>query len=442
MAALATAGVTGLTTALPTATAGEMPPVARATGPGPCVPGKCPKPYPEPHNGTVSGRDNAVNVFVGGDYAVREAAAGAEGRAVVLGDVDVAKAPGAAQTYTVGAVPVGSRVPPDNGTPFLRVGGAVKIAAGQRLLTQDGTVNGTVSYGGALAGPGTVGPKAVRDPSAVAAYRALRDDVMAASTCYGYDHGVLRRTTGTAVNQGAATVFTGDGTSKLQVFNAPFDLTAAGGGPQEIGFQRVPATATVLVNVTNPSGEDRAVNVSASKLAGVRRERLLWNFPDAKNVRLTGSGTLEGTVLVGRRTSTVRVSVAAVNGRFFTAGSLAHESGPAAPAPGATGPVLHAYPFEGALPDCGTGPTPEADGPVRELGPDSFPFPPELLGPPVQQAVYPGLRGGAPARPPRHGQDPERHSPPMSPALAIGTLLVAAGTTLALAVLYRTRPRA
>ncbi|GAA2713684.1 MULTISPECIES: choice-of-anchor A family protein [Streptomyces] len=400
------------------------------TGPGPCVPGSCPRSYPEPHHGPLSGRDNGVNVFVGGDYAVRAAAAGAEGRVVVLGDVDVAKAAGAPPDYNVGVLATGSRVVPDDGSPFLRAGGDVKVAAGQRLVAQEGPVAGTVAYAGRVH-TGTVAPKTVRDAGAVAAYGAVRDRLTAASTCYAYDRGRPRRTTGSAVNRGGTTVLTGDGSSAPQVFDVPFDIAAPGGGPQEVSFRNVPPGVTVLVNLTNPSGRTRTLSTAGS-VTGVRREKLLWNFPDAQEVRLDGSGRLDGSVLIGRRTSTVRVSVPAVNGRLFTAGSLVHES-----RAGTSGQTLYAYPFEGTLPECAAAPTagPEDSGEPLPLPVPSGPRPPDPAG-----LAGPQQHPAAPAaEAPRARRTPARSGPPMSPALALGTALVATGAVLALAVLYRTR---
>ncbi|MFI9200105.1 choice-of-anchor A family protein [Streptomyces sp. NPDC053048] len=408
-----------------------------APGPGPCVPGRCPAAYPDPNSGAVVGRDNGVNVFVGGDYAVRDAAAGAEGRVVVDGSFDLAKGSGPPLSYNVGAVRNGSRVPPDNGSPFLRVGGDLKLAAGQRLLAEDGPVNGTVAFAGRQAGTGTVSPRVVHDAGAVSAYRGLREELTAASTCYAYDKGVPRKPTGTAVNQGKVTVFTGNGTSALQVFNAPFDLVAPDGSPQNLSFQKIPPKATVLVNLANENGDARTVSTSAGALAGVRRERLLWNIPDAKEVRITGSGQLQGSVLVGRRSSTTRVSLPVVNGRFFTAGSLAHESAGG----GAGGQTIHSYPFEGVLPDCGTGPTPDIDPADAE---EPVPFPP--AGGVMPPGFPVGLLGRPGVADPRgavagdgDGHELRREGPPMRRSMAVGASLMTAGVGLALVVLFRTR---
>ncbi|MEV0277228.1 choice-of-anchor A family protein [Streptomyces sp. NPDC050610] len=314
-------------------------------GLGSCVPGRCPGAYPDPDNGPVVGRDNGVNVFVGGDYLVGGSAAEAEGKLVALGDFRMNKTSGS-RVYNVGVVGVGSRVPPDNGSDFLTVGGDISIAPGQSLLAEEGPTRGVVTYAGGLSG--TVVPRAVHDPDAARPSLRLRPELTAAADCYAHDHGVPRETTGTAVNQGHETVFTGDGASMLQVFDVDFDMVGRGGGDQGVAFHGIPEGATVLVNITGPA---RTISSYMGALPGDLRERLLWNFPDAAQITIKGSAQFQGSVLIGRPESMATVSVPGVNGRFLTAGSLTHAS--------TSGAELHRYPFNGDLPECaGESPSP------------------------------------------------------------------------------------
>ncbi|MEU0439796.1 choice-of-anchor A family protein [Streptomyces sp. NPDC006186] len=312
-------------------------------GLGPCVPGRCPSPFPGINNGTIAGRDNAINIFVGDDFLVRGRAAEAEGRVVVLDDFDMAKDRTAGQTYNIGEVGVGSRVPPPVGADWLTTGGDITVAAGQRVLAEAGVVR----HAGAVTG--TVMATLRQDPDAVAPYAGLRDRLTAASRCYARVDGQPRTPTGTAVNEGGQTVFTGDGSSTLQVFNVDFDLAGPGGRQQGIVFRNIPANATVLVNVL---GTDRTVNTysggidDATDPLNAYRERLLWNFPDATSLGLTGTGQFQGSVLVGEQSSMTTVTLPGINGRFFTTGSLTHTSA------GGGGQEFHAYPFTGDLPDC------------------------------------------------------------------------------------------
>ncbi|MER6097094.1 choice-of-anchor A family protein [Streptomyces sp. NPDC001728] len=313
-------------------------------GLGPCKPGTCPTgPYPGIGNGDVVYRDNNINIFVGGDFLVREAAAEAEGKVVVLGGFDQNKKAGVSAVYNVGVAGVGSRVPPENGTDFLTVGKDLTVASGQRLLAEEGSVSGVVRYGGTLSG--TVAPAPVHQADAAAPYTALRDQLTDASRCYAYVNGASRTPTGTAVNNGSETLFTGDGTSSLQVFNVDFDLESASGGQQGIAFAEIPAEATVLINVL---GGERVVDSYIAGLPDGLRDRVLWNFPDASRVKFEGTAQFAGSVLIGNQASTTTITMPGMNGRFFTTGNLTHSS----ETTGGGGQEIHAYPFNGDLPDC------------------------------------------------------------------------------------------
>ncbi|MFD5422449.1 choice-of-anchor A family protein [Streptomyces sp. NPDC127069] len=367
---LAVGAVLAATTGAPSALAagpGTAPPAARALraplpgGLGPCIPGGtgpnqgCPPVWPDPNNLPYTGRDNGINLFVGGDMLVRRGAAEAEGKVVVLGDFDMNKSAGG-NVYNVGIAGVGSRVPPADGSDFLTTGDDITVATGQRLLADGGVVR----YAGTLTG--TVTGTLIHDANAAAPYAALRGQLGAASTCYAYPQGAPRPATGRAVWSAQETVFTGDGVSMLQVFNVDFDLAGAGTGQQSIRFAGIPAGATVLVNVT---GEARTLRVNNVMLPPGLRERLLWNFPDAQSVGLAGSAQLGGSVLIGQDTSLATVSVIGLNGRFFTAGNVTHTSPTETTGLGAE---FHAYPFDGDLPECA--PNPPVTGRVSVLKTD------------------------------------------------------------------------
>lgn len=224
------------------------------------------------------------------------------------------------------------------------------MAQDERLLADGGVVR----HAGSLTG--TVSGRLVRDPAAAAPYAGLRDRLSAASQCYARVGGQPRRATGTAVNNGYQTLFTGDGTSALQVFNVDANLVGNGGGQQGIRFARIPDTATVLVNVL---GTDRTINTYSGGIAdtdplNAYRDRLLWNFPDATTVNLTGGGQFQGSFLMGQQSSETTVTLPGINGRFFTTGSVTHGSSTA----GGGGQEFHAYPFNGDLPECGDDPAP------------------------------------------------------------------------------------
>lgn len=335
--------------------AGAFAPAAAADplpgGLGPCLGDDCPPIWPDPNNDPVIHHDSNINIFVGGDYLVRQAAAEAEGKIVTLGQFDMNKRAGVSQIYNVGVAGGGSRVPPPDGSDYLTVGGDLSVASEQRLLAEEGANHGVVRHAQDLSG--TVIPDPVHDPDATDPYTALRDQLTAASHCYAYDDNEDHRrpANGTVQRDGAETYFTGDGTSALQVFAVDADLTTEAGGQEGIVFRAVPDGATVLVNVY---GTTRNISTYMGSLpqSGLR-EHLMWNFPDATTIGLKGTGQFQGSVLIGQQSSMATVAISGTNGRFYSAGSLTHtsegESG---------GQELHAYPFDGDLPDCGEEPSP------------------------------------------------------------------------------------
>ncbi|MET9610694.1 SpaA isopeptide-forming pilin-related protein [Streptomyces sp. NPDC006512] len=355
-----------LATAAPTALAegpGTRPPAAgtlRAPLPGglgPCVQGACPSPFPQiGSDGTIKGRDNAVNIFAGGEFRVRGRASEAEGRLVVLGSFDQDKQTGADSRYNVGIVGAGSLVPPPDGADFLTTGADVTVAAGETLIAD----RGVVRYAGTLTGDVT-GTR-TRDTEAVTRYAGLRDRLSAASQCYAKVDGSPRPPTGTVANLGFETLFTGDGRSPLQVFNVDADLAGRAGAVQGIRFAQIPPNATILVNVLGTG--TRTINTYSGTLVDAQdplnayRERLLWNFPDAATVNLNGGGQFQGSFLMGNQASETTVTLPGINGRFFTTGSVTHGSETV----GGGGQEFHAYPFTGDLPTCGT--TPPVTGEV------------------------------------------------------------------------------
>ncbi|WP_341874795.1 choice-of-anchor A family protein [Streptomyces albofaciens] len=358
-------------------------------GLGPCLGDGCPSSYDDPNNGPVAGRDENLNIFVGGDFRVGGSAAEAEGKVVTLGGFEMNKT-GGSGVYNVG-IAVGSRVPPPNGSDFLTVGGDVTIAPGQRLLAEEGSTHGVVAYEGRLTG--TVIPQADQRPGAADPYRRLVPDLTASSRCYARTGNGPRPATGTAVNQGYSTVFTGDGRSALQVFNVDFDLAGRNGGAQGITFTGIPEGATVLVNML---GDARTINTYIGHDLQPRgiRQRLLWNFPDANTVEFKGSAQFQGSVLVGKQGSTTTVSVPGMNGRFFTVGSLVHTS--------TSGSEMHSYPFDGDLPDCREQtptPSPTASPSPSPTEPTPSPSPTEPSPSPTEPSPSPTEPSPSPTEP-------------------------------------------
>ncbi|GLV98675.1 choice-of-anchor A family protein [Streptomyces lavendulae] len=364
----------GAPTALAAAPDAGHPAAARTVraplpgGLGPCVPGDCPRPFPPiGSDGSIKGRDDAVNIFAGGQFRVRGRASEAEGRLVVLGSFDQDKLAGADSRYNVGIVGAGSLVPPSDGADFLTTGANVTVATGETLIAD----RGVVRYGGTLSG--TVTGTRTADPNAAAPYAGLRDRLSAASQCYAKVDGSPRPATGTVVNSGFETVFTGDNRSPLQVFNVDANLVGNQGAQQGIRFAQIPPGATVLVNVLGAG--TRTLNTYSGGIAdtdplNAYRERLLWNFPDAATVNLIGTGQFQGSFLIGNQASETLVTLPGINGRFFTTGSVTHGSETI----GGGGQEFHAYPFTGDLPDCGSTPAPTGTVAVAKVDDEGRPL--------------------------------------------------------------------
>ncbi|MEL6893048.1 MAG: choice-of-anchor A family protein, partial [Actinomycetota bacterium] len=147
--------------------------------------------------------------------------------------------------------------------------------------------------------------------------------------------------------------FTGDGSSALQVFNMSGDIgTATGNGG--ITFSNIPAGATVIVNVTGAGTKNLKTWAGGfGGLAGVDRERLLWNVTEATDVQMTGVAQWAGSVLVANPASTVVNSYPGLNGRFYALGDVTHTG---------NGTEFHNYPFIGDVAACdGPPPAPTFD---------------------------------------------------------------------------------
>jgi choice-of-anchor A domain-containing protein len=323
---------------------------------GPCSGPACPNPFPPVNNGDFAGRDDTVNLLVGGDMTVNGRAAEAEGKVVVLGNLLVDKDGGG--SYNMGVAGVGSRVPPTTGTDYVTVGGNVTADAGNAILVGGSDLTGTdatgnVRYAGTKTGLVAIDPpgQAIHDPDAAAPFLNLPDLLGSLTSCYA-----TQAATGTVKVEFGTATFTGDGTSMLQVFNVSQSLGSPG---SQIGlsFTGIPAGATVLVNMLGPTayintytggGTGDPINDLGPKL--------LWSAPTATTVTITGSAQFMGSVMVGNAASTTTISEPGMNGRVYLAGNLVHT--------GSGGYEIHAYPFNGDMPDCSVTPTPTPTTPT------------------------------------------------------------------------------
>ena len=319
-----------------------LPPLGACSGPG------CPDAFPPPHNGDFSGRDETINVFVGGDYLVQGRAAEAEGKIVTIGDLTVDKNGGG--VFNMAVVGVGSRIPPPNGSDFVSVGGNVDVHTGNGLLIGGSdlttTAFGNLRHGGTVTGTVDIVPtgQEIQDSTVASTFAPVRTTIEDRSTC-----AAEATATGTVTVTNSEATFTGDGTSTLQVFNVPGNL--GGAGAIGLTFAGIPAGATVLVNMlsANPTINTFTGSGIPGDPTTDLRPHLMWNFPTATTATITGGAQFQGSVLAGNPAGTMTISTPGMNGRVYLAGNLVQE--------GNGGYEIHAYPFTGDLPLCGT-PTP------------------------------------------------------------------------------------
>ncbi|RSS64122.1 choice-of-anchor A family protein [Streptomyces sp. WAC07061] len=321
-----------------TAHAATLPePLGACTGP------HCPSTEPAPHNGDFAGQDASVNVFVGGHYQVKDKAAEAEGKVVVLGDLTIDKSGGG--VFNMGVAGVGSRVVPPDGTDFVTVGGGVTVKDGNRLIIggHDSTTTsyGNLRYGTNVTGKTEITPsgKAVQDKNSAKPLRGLLSVIEDTSAC-----AAKAPATGTVRVTSSEAAFTGDGKSARQVFNVTGDL----GGDHAIGltFHKIPAGATVVINLLSPKATVNTYTGSSAPGDPMAElgPNLLWNFPSATDATITGSAQFQGSVMSGNPKGTVTLSPPGMNGRVYLAGTLVQKG---------SGSEIHRYPFNGDLPECG-----------------------------------------------------------------------------------------
>jgi choice-of-anchor A domain-containing protein len=330
---------------------GLVPPASAAAiawppGFGPCAGPSCPSgPYPDPGNGPITFHDDAINVFTGGDFSAVNGAAETEGRVVAIGSVDIDSNPVSVPRYNIGVVGVGSRVTPSPGQVALAVGGDISVVPQQILEVgpSDGLI---VNYAGTRTG--SIDAAVVQQtPMAVGAYDDVSAQLMAISQCIN-DPTVRTGTTGTATNTGSTVTFTGDDTSPLQIFDVDFPIGTTSSA-EGLVFTGIPPGGTVIINDTNGLVNTfTGGNGSGQGPPDSIRQRLMWNFPTESTVTLNGSAQFQGSVLVGSAASTTTDSYPGIDGRTYTVGNLVQTS------TSGGGTEIHAYPFDGELPECPT----------------------------------------------------------------------------------------
>ncbi|MHA7270635.1 choice-of-anchor A family protein [Arthrobacter sp. HLT1-20] len=302
-------------------------------------------------NGAVAGFDNNTNIFVGGNFAVKESAAEAEGRIVVMGNADFSKTQ--QSRYNVGEVGVGSQTVPTPGAEMLLVGGNVSsngttIDVGFRTAeggavrikgANNAPTGKLVTNGGALTVP---------DAGAVSEHTGVAAALTASSAQFS-----ALADTGTVVTNAWSTVLQGDGVSSPQVFTVNGGALGTQASNVSLQLKGIPAGARAVVNVTGApaaglffnsllDGAGSPLNTNANPPAesafGAIAANLVWNFETASNVTIGGQAQVPGTILVATPGGVTDISAPGTNGRILVAGDLTHRG---------NGSEMHAYPLSG-----------------------------------------------------------------------------------------------
>ncbi|SMF14532.1 choice-of-anchor A domain-containing protein, partial [Cellulosimicrobium cellulans J1] len=323
-----------------------------SAAPASAVPGQCPAPGEMPGIGNLPPKftDNNVAVYAGGNYLATGSAAESEGVLLVRGDATFDKDPDG--LFNVGTVGVGSQITPDPGALMLAVGGDLTIVGTNTVQVGAGlTPGGAVQVGGALTAPagqpeteGAPVTTGMGQAAAMSPFADFQDVITETSASLG-----TATATGTATRDGGRVTFTSTDPSNVTL--QAFTIDAADlDGASEFFFAGIPADAPVVINVV---GGPVAVSANYVDYNGVRADdlssaalgeaasRILWNFVDAEQVDITGSGQFIGSILAPAASSTITSST---NGRVYVGNDLTTAG---------SGNEQHNYPWIGPGPfDC------------------------------------------------------------------------------------------
>lgn len=287
--------------------------------------------WPPIHNDGLEFTDNAIAVFVGGDFLAGGGSAEAEGRILVEGSSTFARSP--AGLFNLGRVGVGSQVAPTPGTVMYLTGSTLDddltITPGNRIELGHGLESGgDIQVGGDLVpsiepvdtNGGTVTTQ--MGAAATAEYAELPGELVGLSATLA-----ASPENGTVAVDGNRITFTGTGEAGvLQVFE--LDASVLDQPTVELYYVGIPAQTAVAINVRGTTVRMNPVFVADD---GVRADdfgsprfpvvavRTLWNFPEATLLDLDGSNQMLGSVLAMQADAQVSAST---NGRLYVGDDL------------------------------------------------------------------------------------------------------------------------
>lgn len=284
--------------------------------------------------------DEGVAVFVGGDYAARAGAAESEGVLLAGGTVDIAT--GGLMNF--GRAGGGSQIVPPGGSDMIVAGAGVSVSSGRidvgHGIAKGGNVTATRSIDGSMElNGGARKPNSSAPAQSVAATSSLLSSTSA-------DLAALPATGSLGTKDGYASL-TGDGTSATQVFSLSAQELRKTNGT--LVFANVGTTAPIVVNVSGGSVDFAMVHTAAESIdqridtfatLGAWAPRILWNFPDATSLAISGNSQTVGSILAPKSSVKV-VQSTNTNGRLWVGGDLTFGGN------GGSGLEHHNYPWIG-----------------------------------------------------------------------------------------------
>lgn len=258
-------------------------------------------------------------------------------------------------------------MPPPDGSDFLTVGGNLSVTAANRREVGGISSGTTVGYGNVQVGGTATGTIGITPTGQLFtgsdAYRQYQDLVPVLESRSACAAGTAAN--GTVVTEAIQVTFHGDGTSPLPVFDVPGDIGAVG-APTGIAFTGIPAGATVIVNMTgaNPVVSTYTGSGQPGGPLFDLGPNLLWNFPNASTATVAGGTRFSGSIITGKADSTLTISASGTGGRVYAAGNIVMNG---------TGNELHAYPFDGSIPDCQNGSESASPSPSESASPSESP---------------------------------------------------------------------
>ncbi|MDF2848158.1 MAG: choice-of-anchor family protein [Oerskovia sp.] len=326
---------------------------AAAVGPfvAPAAADQLPTCPDEDNDGTVGPplfTDNAVSVYVGGDFTANENAAESEGLLVVHGDASFERA----GIFNIGIVGAGSGSAPTPGSTMLAVGGNLTIGPSSTVDVGAGaTGGGAVHAGGDIDDESrlvTNGAGAIENMGQGPALAPYDPDVFPGEMVTVSGELAALTVNGVTAASGGTVTFTAGPDDPSHAGLQVFTIDAASlNGATALQFNGIPDGDSIVVNVTGGpvtfSPQDftaDGVRVDAFGFPGFSAfaSSLMWNFTEDTDVSIGQNGQFMGSIMGPGVNLTATTST---NGRILVGGDYTM---------GGAGTEHHNYPWNYAFP--------------------------------------------------------------------------------------------